>query len=104
MITAGKYEGQHPLHPKARQILLDAFDQGWADPAQISAQGRQAQALLLQARGSIAKSLGLQASEIELWGEPELISPIAIWGGAWLWGCAIYIWSNRAIRDHRHAG
>ncbi len=80
IITAGKYEGQHPLHPKARQILLDAFDQGWADPAQISAQGRQAQALLLQARESIAKSLGLQASEIELWGEPELISPIAIWG------------------------
>ena len=80
MITAGKYEGQHPLHPKARQILLDAFDQGWADPTQISSQGRQAEALLVQARESIAKSLALQSSEIELWGEPELISPIAIWG------------------------
>lgn len=80
IITAGKYEGQHPIHPKARQILLDAFDQGWADPTQISSQGRQAQALLAQARESIAKSLGLKVDEIELWGEPELISPIAIWG------------------------
>jgi cysteine desulfurase len=80
MITVGKYEGQHPLHPKARQILLDAFDQGWADPAQLSAQGRQAQGLLLQARESIATSLGLQVGEIEFWGEPELISPVAIWG------------------------
>lgn len=80
MITTGKYEGQHPLHPKAREILLAAFDQGWADPSQISEQGRKAGNLLMSARESIAGSLALKESEIELWGEPELISAVAIWG------------------------
>ncbi|MZE79002.1 cysteine desulfurase, partial [Streptomyces sp. SID5475] len=35
-----------PLHPVARQALLAALDEGWADPARLHREGRRARMLL----------------------------------------------------------
>jgi cysteine desulfurase len=53
-----------PLHPLARQTLLAAVDAGWADPARLYAEGRQARALLDRAREVIAAGLGVRPNEL----------------------------------------
>ncbi|WP_104815748.1 cysteine desulfurase/sulfurtransferase TusA family protein [Kitasatospora sp. MMS16-BH015] len=53
-----------PLHPVARQALLAALDEGWADPARLYRSGRQARMLLDAARETVAEALGARADEI----------------------------------------
>jgi cysteine desulfurase len=53
-----------PLHPLARQTLLAAVEAGWADPARLYAEGRQARALLDRAREVIAAGLGVRPNEL----------------------------------------
>jgi cysteine desulfurase len=53
-----------PLHPSARQTLLDALDNGWGDPARLHREGRRAQLLLDQARESVAAELGCRPDEL----------------------------------------
>ncbi|RKE18721.1 cysteine desulfurase/sulfurtransferase TusA family protein [Streptomyces sp. TLI_171] len=53
-----------PLHPVARQALLAALDEGWADPARLYRSGRQARMLLDAARETVAEVLGARADEI----------------------------------------
>lgn len=53
-----------PLHPVARQTLLAALDAGWADPARLYAEGRQARALLDRAREVIAAGVGAQPAQV----------------------------------------
>lgn len=55
-----------PLHPAARQALLAALDDGWADPAKLYGAGRRARLLLDGARESLAASLGARADEVVL--------------------------------------
>lgn len=52
------------LHPAARETLLAALDQGWADPRRLYAEGRQARRLLDTARESVGASLGTRPDEI----------------------------------------
>jgi cysteine desulfurase len=53
-----------PPHPVARQALLAAQEDGWADPGKLYAPGRRARQLLDAARASMADSLGVRADEV----------------------------------------
>jgi cysteine desulfurase len=53
-----------PLHPVARQALLAALADGWADPGRLYGAGRQARLLLDAARESTAECLGARPDEV----------------------------------------
>lgn len=53
-----------PLHPRAREALLAAVDEGWADPRRLHAEGRRARALLDGAREAVAAALVARAEEV----------------------------------------
>lgn len=53
-----------PLHPVARDALLAALDDGWADPGRLYSAGRRARLLLDAARESVAESIGARPDEI----------------------------------------
>ena len=55
-----------PLHPSARDALLAALDDGWADPARLHREGRRAHLLLEQAREAIAAELGCRPDELSV--------------------------------------
>ncbi|HEU4348037.1 MAG TPA: aminotransferase, partial [Actinoplanes sp.] len=48
-----------PLHPVAREALLAALDDGWADPDRLYASGRRARRLFEAAQAAAAESLGV---------------------------------------------
>lgn len=53
-----------PLNPAAREALGVAVDAGWADPARLYREGRQAALLLEAARESIAARIGARPAEV----------------------------------------
>lgn len=53
-----------PLHPVAREALLAALEDGWADPARLYGAGRRARLLLDAARESVAESIGARPDEV----------------------------------------
>ncbi|MEH0469709.1 aminotransferase class V-fold PLP-dependent enzyme [Streptomyces sp. B21-097] len=53
-----------PLHPVARQALLAALDEGWADPARLYREGRRARMLLDAAREATAEAVGCRPDEL----------------------------------------
>jgi cysteine desulfurase len=53
-----------PLHPAAREALLSALDDGWADPARLHHEGRRARLLLDQAREAVAAEVGCRPDEL----------------------------------------
>ncbi len=53
-----------PLHPAAREALLAALDDGWADPTKLYASGRKARLLLDGSREAVAHVLGVRADEV----------------------------------------
>lgn len=53
-----------PLHPVARQALLAALDEGWADPARPHREGRRARMLLDAARQTAAEAVGCRPDEL----------------------------------------
>lgn len=53
-----------PLHPAARETLLAALDQGYADPVRLHGPGRSARLLLDNAREVVATVLGVRADEV----------------------------------------
>ena len=53
-----------PLHPAAREVLLAAYDDGWADPARLHREGRRARLLLDAAREQVASCVGARADEV----------------------------------------
>lgn len=53
-----------PLHPVARQALLAALDEGWADPARLYREGRRARLLLDAAREAAAEVVGCRPDEL----------------------------------------
>ena len=53
-----------PLHPSAREAFLAALDDGWADPARLHREGRQARLLLDQAREAVAGEFGCRPDEL----------------------------------------
>ena len=53
-----------PLHPAAREALLAALDDGWADPSRLYASARRARLLLDGAREAVAQVLGARPDEV----------------------------------------
>src|SRR5688500_11205019 len=53
-----------PLHPAAREALLAALDEGWADATKLYAAGRRARRLLDGAREALAAGLGARPDEV----------------------------------------
>lgn len=53
-----------PIAPAARAALLDALDDGWADPARLHREGRRASLMLDQARERMAGALHCRADEV----------------------------------------
>ena len=53
-----------PLHPAAREAMLAALDEGWADPGRLYRSARQARMLLDQSRAAVAEVLGCRAREV----------------------------------------
>lgn len=53
-----------PLHPVAREALLAAYDDGWADPDRLYGAGRRARLLLDVAREAIAEVIGARPDEV----------------------------------------
>lgn len=53
-----------PLHPAARDVLLAALDQGYADPRRIHGAGRSARLLLDNARAVTAEALEVRPDEV----------------------------------------
>ena len=58
--------GRAPLHPAAREALLAAMQDGWADPRRLHSEGRRARHLLDEARSEIAAVLGCRVEELHL--------------------------------------
>ena len=78
--VTGNYASEGPLHPAAREALLAAFDQGWADPKKISQSASRAAILRNQALENIADKLGISPASIEVIGEPALGHYLSIAG------------------------
>ena len=53
-----------PLHPAARDTLLAALDQGYADPRRLHGPARSARLLLDNARAVVAECLGVRPDEV----------------------------------------
>src|SRR5687768_10554829 len=53
-----------PLHPAARETLLSALDQGYADPRRLHRPGRTARLLLDNARAAVAEALEVRPDEV----------------------------------------
>lgn len=70
-----------PLHPVARQALLAALDDGWADPGKLYSQARRARQLLDAARSSTAQSLGVREDELHFTSSGTEAVQLAVAGG-----------------------
>jgi len=70
--VTGNFTSESPLDPAARQALLAAFDQGWADPKKLSQNSAKAAILRNQAIENIASRLGVRADSVEILGEPAM--------------------------------
>jgi cysteine desulfurase len=69
-----------PLHPRAREVMLAALDEGWADPSRLHREGRRAQLLLEQAREAVAGELGCRADELSFAGSGTQAVHLAVLG------------------------
>ena len=54
-----------PLHPVAREALLAAIEDGWADPGRLHGAGRRAAMLLEAATEAAAEAVGARPDELE---------------------------------------
>jgi cysteine desulfurase len=70
-----------PLHPVARQALLAALDDGWADPDRLYRAGRQAAQLLDAARAATAECLHARPDEVTFTGSGTAAVHAAVLGG-----------------------
>ncbi|MFT4264909.1 MAG: aminotransferase class V-fold PLP-dependent enzyme, partial [Nocardioides sp.] len=53
-----------PLHPAAREVLMAAYERGYADPRRLHGPGRDARLLLDNAREVVASTLGVRRDEV----------------------------------------
>jgi len=78
-ITSG-FQQECALHPSAKKVLNQLFEQGWPDPEKINQVSRAAAILLNEAKNTFAKYLNLRTDEIEFIGEVNLGFYLAING------------------------
>jgi cysteine desulfurase len=70
-----------PLHPVAREALLAALDDGWADPERLYAAGRRAGRLLDAAREAAAEALAVRPDELTFTSSGTQAAHAAVLGG-----------------------
>ncbi len=70
-----------PLHPAAREALLAALEDGWADPARLHGPGRRARLLLESAREAVAQVLDARPDEVSFAPSGTLAAHLAVLGG-----------------------
>ncbi|GAA4599711.1 cysteine desulfurase [Actinoplanes octamycinicus] len=70
-----------PLHPVAREALLAALADGWADPARLYAAGRRAQQLREAATAVVAEILRVRVDELSFWPSGSAAAQAAVLGG-----------------------
>ncbi len=75
-----RLDSDQPLHPVARQVLLAAFDAGWADPRRRSLDAARARTLVASAKESLAAGLGVRPDELFLVGEGALAPTLVLEG------------------------
>jgi cysteine desulfurase len=68
----GNFQAETALNPLAQDVLLAAFDAGWADPKKIGQSASKAAILRNNALESIANRLGIAVDQIEITGEVGL--------------------------------
>jgi cysteine desulfurase len=69
-----------PMSEVARQVMLAALDDGWADPARLHAEGRRAALMLDSARERMAALLGCRADEIAFTASGTQAAHLAVLG------------------------
>ena len=70
-----------PLHPAAREALLAALDDGWADPTKLYAAGRRARQLLDGAREAVAQVIGARPDEVLFTPSGTFAAHLGVLGG-----------------------
>jgi cysteine desulfurase len=70
-----------PLHPVARQALLAALDDGWADPRRLYSAARRAGQLLEAARAATAEALQVRPDELTFLSSGTAAAHAAVLGG-----------------------
>jgi cysteine desulfurase len=66
-VSADRYldaASSEPLHPAARDAMLAALDQGYADPRRLHTPARNARLILDNAREAVAEALGVRRDEV----------------------------------------
>ncbi len=71
-----------PIVPAARQALLAALDDGWADPIRLHREGRRAALLLDQAREQAAAVLACRTDEVSFTSSGTAAAHLAVLGAA----------------------
>lgn len=69
-----------PLHPAAREVLLQAVDEGWADPARLYGAARRARLLLDNAREVVAAVIGARPDEVSFTASGTLAVQLGVLG------------------------
>ena len=69
-----------PLSPAAREALLAALDDGWADPSRLYAAARRARLLLDGAREAVAGVLGARPDEVSFTASGTSAAHLAVLG------------------------
>jgi cysteine desulfurase len=72
-----------PIVPAAKAALLEALDDGWADPARLHREGRRARLLLDQARERVAAAFGCRADEVSFTGSGTQAVHLAVLGAVY---------------------
>jgi cysteine desulfurase len=70
-----------PLHPAAREALIAALADGWADPSRLYSQARRARQLLDAARAATADVLGVRPQELTFTASGTEAAHLAVLGG-----------------------
>jgi cysteine desulfurase len=78
--VTGNFGGSAPLSEVVRSALSAAFEAGWADPKKLSQAATRSRILESHALESLANGLELAVDEIEIVGEEELATYLAISG------------------------
>ncbi|GAA1627177.1 cysteine desulfurase family protein [Actinoplanes couchii] len=70
-----------PLHPVAREAMIAALADGWADPTRLYAVGRRAQRLREASAEAIADTLRVRVDEVSFWPSGAAAAQAAVLGG-----------------------
>ena len=83
-----------PLHPAARDVLMAAYERGFADPRRLHGPGRDARLLLDNARAVVAESLDVRPDEVLFTSSGTEAVHLAVNGAIEAHGPGAAIWAS----------